>query len=142
MILSQPKSRDCLLELFINQSVYLSINQYAYRFIFLPIYLSVFLSIFLSFCTHCWKCTIRFQVKTLELFLWIMFICRLLSYILNLQKMSKSTFNQIFYFSLSVMKLILAKNQTPKSAWLSNTARISFFAVILLILFQKVFFRQ
>ena len=112
----------------IYKSICLSFYQSVCLSVYLsPIYLSVFLSIFLSFCTHCWKCTIRFQVKTLELFLWIMFICRLLSYILNLQKMSKSTFNQIFYFSLSVMKLILAKNQTPKSAWLSNTARISFF---------------
>ena len=40
----------------------------------------------------CWKWTIRFQVKTPKLFQWIMFICRLLSYILNFQKMSPREF--------------------------------------------------
>ena len=77
----------------IYKSICLSFYQSVCLSVYLsPIYLSVFLSIFLSFCTHCWKCTIRFQVKTLELFLWIMFICRLLSYILNLQKMPPREF--------------------------------------------------
>ena len=41
---------------------------------------------------HCWKWTIRFQVKAPKLFLWILFICRLLSYILNFQKMPPRKF--------------------------------------------------
>ena len=98
----------------IYKSICLSFYQSVCLSVYLsPIYLSVFLSIFLSFCTHCWKCTIRFQVKTLELFLWIMFICRLLSYILNLQKMPPRE----FWVNQLVIQFFIFLYQSWNSLW-------------------------
>ena len=44
---------------------------------------------FILFYEHCWKWTIRFQFKTLKLFLWNIFILR---YNLNFQKMPPRKF--------------------------------------------------
>ena len=85
------------------------------------------------YIAHCWKCTIRFQVKTPKLFLCIMIICRLLSYILNVNMQATELYSQCLYagywviFSMFICRLLSYilnfQKMPPREFWANQFLR-------------------